>query len=292
MHLPGFDRANQVFFSNDGAWHTWTKPRNAKIVNFLLLGGGGAGAGGGSGSSGTTRSGGAGGGSSAIARGTFPASLLPDTLYIQVGKGGTAGSAGNGNGGAGSLSYVCVQPNTLATSIILASGAATAGGGTGSATGGIAGTVFSQTAGILSYLGTISLVAGQAGVAGGTNVAGTSISLTLPISAGAGGGSANTTSYVGGDITGAGIIPTISGGATGGTNPGGFGYMSMRPSELLSSRVPMFFTGGSGGGSFNTGVGGPGGEGAFGSGGGGGGGGTTGGIGGKGGDGIVIITCS
>ena len=54
---------------------------------------------------------------------------------------------------------------------------------------------------------------------------------------------------------------------------------------------PMFFFGGVGGSSNNTGIGGNGGNGSYGSGGGGGGAGTTGGRGGNGGSGIVIITC-
>ena len=87
----------------------------------------------------------------------------------------------------------------------------------------------------------------------------------------------------GGDITGdatLGTVPTISGGAGGGTNPGAAGF-------AFQNR--MLFSGGSGGGGQN-GVAGAGGNGAWGCGGGGGGGGITGGAGGNGGNGLVIIT--
>ena len=95
---------------------------------------------------------------------------------------------------------------------------------------------------------------------------------------------------VGGNITGAGFIPTISGGAVGGFN-GTAGFNQFNPSSILSSSSPLFFTGGAGGGSNARGTGGDGGNGAFGCGGGGGGAGLTGGRGGRGGDGLVIITC-
>ena len=55
--------------------------------------------------------------------------------------------------------------------------------------------------------------------------------------------------------------------------------------------VPMFFTGGAGGGSRFNGVGGNGGNGGYGCGGGGAGSGQSGGAGGNGGNGLVIITC-
>ena len=81
-------------------------------------------------------------------------------------------------------------------------------------------------------------------------------------------------------MTGAGFCPTLAGGIAGG-GIGAAGY------ELW---LPPTFCGGTGGGSFNTGVGGAGGAGARGSGGGGGGAGVTAGIGGRGGDGFVLIT--
>ena len=83
----------QVFYavsSGSTQWQTWQKPNGAKMVHIYILGGGG---GGGSGRTGgiNTGGGGGGGGSTAISIGLFPACMLPDILYVSVGKGGTGG---------------------------------------------------------------------------------------------------------------------------------------------------------------------------------------------------------
>ena len=90
--------------------------------------------------------------------------------------------------------------------------------------------------------------------------------------------------------------PTISGGTgfvNANGNDGSGGFVSINPSINSSTTLPLFFTGGAGGGSSNNFTGGAGGAGGYGCGGGGGGAGVTNsaGRGGSGGDGIVIITC-
>jgi len=284
----------QVFYCNastGSTWQTWVKPRNVKFISFFVLGGGGGGGGGQTNSAGLSRRGGGSGGSSSITTGLFQANLIPDTLFIQVGAGGAGGTANNA-GGNGDLSYISVYPDTTISSgnIILQSGDSPAGGATNIAGGGTAGTAGTAWTGALfDKNGLFSLFNGQIGVTGPIGAA-TSKGISGLTSAGAcGGGVATSTASAGGNIIGAGFIPTVSGGTISGNN-GGDGYTSNIPSNNMTSRLPMIFTGGAGGGASNATAGGNGGNGGFGSGGGGGGGGTTGGNGGNGGSGVVIIT--
>lgn len=290
---------NQVFYySGDFKWQTWYKPPNCKFVNFYLLGGGAGGQGGPTGA-GSTRTGGAGGGSAAMAYITVPAFALPDILYVLVASGGTGGASGSGRGGQGTLSYISTQPdNTLSQySILMKSGSANAGAST-SATAGAA-----ITAGdiILAEIGFVSAYAGQTGGAGGVS-SGAAANITpsgLPTTAGAGGAGVSSVSILGtsGSILSILDFPRISGGtsaaSTGATN-GNNGYSTRQNFIGPNFKYPMFFTGGAGGGSSDTGVGADGGNGSYGCGGGGGGAGgnVTAGTGGNGGDGLVIITAS
>jgi hypothetical protein len=155
----------------------------------------------------------------------------------------------------------------------------------------------------------MSSEAGQNGGAGNLSATnGGSITLNKIVTGGAGGGgtSSSTTTSGGGNITGAGIVPTISGVAGGAANAAivyaGAGYQTRMPGKSYTSRDPLIFTGGAGGGGMyvasGTGYAPNGGNGSLGSGGGGGGGcnlstGIFGkaGDGGRGGDGLVIITC-
>lgn len=297
----------QVFYavsSGSTQWQTWQKPNGAKMVHIYILGGG---AGGGAGRTGgvNTGGGGGGGGSTAISIGLFPACMLPDILYVSVGKGGSGGS-NNTAGGAGELSYVGVSASTSTTSIVMQSGdAAAGGGGAGTSSllgaGGIAGTVWTYTNYIWPQMGQISAIAGQAGSNGGsTSSAGVNLTLTLPVSGGAGGGgeSSNVSSFNGGAIlsTMYGFSTLIGGvaNAADDTIKGTAGYTYSFPSFNSSTRGPMLFTGGAGGGGANSTSrnGGQGGFGSFGSGGGGGGASyqATGGVGGNGGGGLVMIT--
>jgi hypothetical protein len=301
FNLPNNDKNVQTFYTiGNGLWQTWQKPRGCKFMEVYMVGGGGGGGAGATNVAGTSRSGGAGGGSSAISRAFVSLSIVPDVLYVSVGIGGTAGTStagAGGNGGAASLSYLSILPSTTTSNVIIASGTAAAGGGNGgavassSATAGSAGTIFVQTNGLLSYNFLVSLVVGQLGGAGGNDASsGTAITLSLPVSGGAGGAGLLSTGRNGANITGAGFVPTINGGNVTNLSTADSGFTSFND-KLINLPYSLFFTGGAGGYANNSNPGGDGGNGAFGSGGGGGGGGTTGGRGGKGGDGLVIITC-
>ena len=311
LNLPNKSLYHKVFYgtTTTSSWQVWTKPSNITMVYMYVIGAGGAGGGGRTGGN-NSGGGGGGGGSSAISVALYPAFLLPDTLYISVGI-GSNGAAAGGGAASGVLSYVSAQPSTTAIYIYAQSGNAAAGGGgggtnsgSGSGASGTAGTVWTFTNYPLTALGMVTSIAGQSGGAGGTNVPsdGTSITPTLPITGGAGGGGvsisgANT--RAGGDITGSGFLPSILGGNADGATValigGKSGFMGIKPTTESYLNLPMLYTGGSGGGSkgVTAAVGGRGGDGSYGSGGGGGGASyaSTGGSGGRGGDGLVLITC-
>jgi hypothetical protein len=296
FNLPNNDINNSVFYSigSGNSWQTWNKPKNTEFIYINAIGGGGGGGSSPNTGISTVRGGGGGGGCSSISSGLFPACVLPDTLYIQVGTGGLGGTLGTA-GANGTISYVSVQPNTTSTNVILANGNSGGGGGgagTSSAggTAGSAGTVLTQTNCGLSYLGIINFNVGQVGLAGsiGNGVAGGSTTLAsfiLPLTGGAGGGGVNSSNVIGlgGTITGGFLWPTISSGSS--------GYQSIIASTNTSKSTPMFFMGGSGGSGSSASAGGNGGNGAYGCGGGGAGGGITPGNGGNGGNGLIIITC-
>ena len=305
----------QVFFGNIDAanWQTWQKPKNCKYVYITSIGSGGGGGAGRRSTSNTTYGGG-GGGSGAVTSGFFQAAVLPDVLYVQVGSGGVGGvgssiQANGGAGVAGEISYVAVGPNTGTAYIVLQSGTVPAGGGSGgtvsNGTLGAGETAWGLT-GAFTNLGQVITVAGQNGTNGATSTANaTSITLNKIVSGGAGGGGTSSGAAVsnGGNITGAGIVPTISGIAGGiDGRKAGSGYQTRMPGKTYTARDPLIFTGGAGAGGYVNDAGfhfaSSGGDGSLGSGGGGGGGcnyrtGTNGvsGNGGRGGDGVVIITC-
>ena len=285
----------QQFTGTDGvSWQTWYKPRNAMLIHILCIG---AGAGGGSGriDAGTVSStGGSGGQPGCITSYYVPAFLIPDTLYMCPGLGGAGGAsvsgtvATNGNNGTdGGISYVGVYPNvSLKGNLLLQSSITTAGAGIGGVTGttytvGLAPTPINLTTSSSYYLslGTFSSTNGAAATISTTSgffsamVSGGFIQATNAPKAGAGWASTITS-----------IAPSLLGGAAG----GGLGLSG------ISTKKPLFFAPGSGGGSSLT-IGGDGGNGANGCGGGGGGAAVTGasnrsGKGGNGGNGIIIIT--
>lgn len=281
-----------VFFTNGttNSWQIWQKPKNCKFISILAIGGGGGGGGGTTGAQNTNRAGGGGGGGAGVCRVVYNSNILPDTLFIQVGPGGTGG-ASNGNGAAGSISYVSVEPNLTVTNTVVRSSNASPGGGTAIGGAGAAATIVTQANMRVSYLGLFQANAGNIGAIGTSAAAGSNITVSFITTGGAGGGGASSTlGFNGGNITGIGSIPTISGGVAGATNNGDSGFQTVRPSSNSHIGPPIFFTGGAGGGGFRTGIGGAGGNASYGCGGGGGGAGTTGGVGGRGGDGLVIIT--
>lgn len=308
FNLPDTSSNSRIFLTNGttNAWQSWSKPRNAKFIQFIVVG---SGAGGGGGASQTlnTSTGGGGGGGSGYTIGYFPAALLPDTLYIQVGPGGAGGLSALA-GSAGAISYISVQPNTTGQNVLLASGAAAptaggAGGGSVAGSAGGAGTIFTQSTRPASYLGItffLTGVIGQAGGVGGSTLA--NVAYAQPFGMGGMGGAGNTvggsqdtTGSITTGVGGVSIYPNINGGSSGtvGTE-GGSGFSSIPPSTNISLSLPFFNTAGAGGGDSSSGKGGDGGKGSYGCGGGGGGASNNsggGGVGGKGGDGIVIITC-
>lgn len=307
--IGSFNLANnennvQIFHTiGTNVWQSWRKPKGCKFAQFLVIGGGGGGGAGASGGANTSRSGGAGGGSSGVSNLFVPLSLFPDELYILVGNGGLGGSPQTNStglgGGSGNLTFISYEPNTTNTNVIIASGNIGAGGGFGGAVSssnaiaGTASTIFTVANGQLIHLSHFNFVVGQAGAGGGNiNQSGTAVSLIGYggiTSGGSGGAGVSTTSRNGANITVAGFIPTILGGVVP-TSQASSGFSSFSESSI-NLKFPLFFTGGAGGFSNNSDIGGNGGNGAFGSGGGGGGAGTTGGRGGNGGNGLVIITC-
>lgn len=306
FNLPNLDAYNNLFYANGNSWQIWNKPKNCKFIYIFAIGGGGGG-GGGRTSALNTATGGAGGGGSAITISLFPSSMLPDTIYIQVGLGGAGGSAGF-NGSVGGVTYISAQPNTTALNILLQNGSAGANGGGGggssvAGSGGTGGTAWTNNSFVFGNLGLLTSEVGQNGTNGGTqNTDGVSLTPSKICTGGAGGGGVSSStagsSHLGGSITGSGFLPTITGGTNDtndGSQNGRSGFTSLNDLFITPFRTPMFFTGGAGGGSMNTigRVGGFGGKGSFGSGGGGGGGSYngTGGTGGAGGDGLVLITC-
>ena len=308
-HLADISKNNQIFYctsSGSTGWQSWNKPANAKFVQITVIGGG-SGGGAGFGAGINSAAGGGGGAASAMSLGFFPANLLPDKLYVSVGKGGVGGlgTSGRGSaGGAGEISYVCVLPNTTAANVLMQSGAAaaTAGdSGTGSVGGaaGTAGTVWAANS-VFSKLGSVSVRVGQNGTQGGQLSVGVNVTADGPLTGGASGAyvTAGASAFSGGSIVFGGVIPTLLGSATSATvvNGASGGFCFGLPNTNSFSNYAFLSSGGAGGGSSSAasaGHGGDGGNASFGSGGGGGGGAYngTGGNGGRGGNGIIIITC-
>ena len=278
-NIPGQKRETFILYAT-GNWQAWTKPRNAKFIEIFCLGGG---AGGAISVIGTgARNGGNGGGAGGIVRGIIPAFLLPDTIYILVGKGGAGSTQNNTAGGVGGISYIGLQPSTSEQTLICKS---STNNPSNSATGATISTVSLSAFG---NLGLFTAVAGIGGVLGGSGVGTnqTALATSLVTGGAAGGGKTAATFFSGGNITAASVILTtqVNGGVTNAQN-GDPGYGTL---------IPFCGTGGAGGAGRqgDSGLGGDGGNGWYGCGGGGAGGTTsaTGIRGGNGGDGLVIIT--
>lgn len=282
-HIPSQQQQNYTLYSlGAGVWQTWQKPRNAKFIEIFCLGGGAGGAI--TSVAAGAANGGLGGGSAGIVRGLIPAFLLPDTLYILVGKGGAGSTTNNTNGGAGGISYIGLQPSTSEQTLICKSSTlAASGNGDGASTSTVALSAFSN-------LGLFTAIAGVNGSAGGSSTTNGSsqaaLATNLTTGGAGGGGKTATTFNAGGNITSASVLLTsqVNGGVTN-AQDGDSGYGTL---------IPFCGTGGAGGAGRqgSTGVGGRGGNGFYGCGGGGVGGGqtATGTKGGDGGDGLVIIT--
>ena len=271
-------------FYATGNWQTWNKPRGAKMIEIFCLGGGGGG--GHPTISAAAVGGGGSGGSSGIVRGLIPAFLLPDTIYILVGKGGRGSSTSGTAGSSGEISYIALQPSTSEQTLICKSSTVAASPG-GLTTAGAAATISVVTLSAFGNLGLFTAIAGVVGSAGGANTGGNgsnqiSLSTNLTTGGASGGGKTASVFGSGGTITAASVILTnnVGGGVAAGEN-GGDGYGTLQP---------FCGTGGAGGAGITTGQGGRGGNGYYGCGGGGVGGGSVTSKAGDGGDGLVIIT--
>ena len=279
-------------------WATWNKPRGCTMVTFYVVGAGGGGGNGVAGAN-SAAAGGGGGGSGGQTVATVPAVFLPDTLFVSVGVGSNAG---------GVESRVAISPiGTVANNCVIRAAPGAVGGNASGATAGAAGAAgaISNIASMpLAGMGSFQFLAGQAGIIGGTTVAGAALTIPatgLCVTGGTGGGglpAAFAAGTAGGSFTVAGIFPPHAGGLAQATAtlPGNNGSNGM--DRVI--RGLEYSYGGTGGGSSHgsaTGAGlfgGNGGKGGIGSGGGGGGGCLTGGvagIGGRGGDGQVCIIC-
>lgn len=289
----------QVFAANSPSagsdFHSWRKRPGVTMVQIIAIGGGGGGGNGVVGAN-STAAGGGGGGSSNLGITTMPAAFLPDELFVSVGFGGASNAAGI-------ASRVAVYPDASPSTNLCYSNGGGAGGNGSGATGGGAGSAATNATVSNCVPGGafFSTIAGQAGVAGGTTGAGSTVTMPatgLLMMGGCGGGglpAAAAAGSNGGTYQGTGdwTVPPRGLGGTTATTPGGVGCNGYAPLQGL-----FFYFGGTGGGSSHgsaTGaglVGGNGGAGGYGCGGGGAGGALTAsvqGLGGRGGDGVVYI---
>lgn len=300
-HIPNSQQDIKIFYKNRGAtvYQTWQKPRKCSFIYIISIDAGGGGSSGYSMPLNGNQSTPGGGGSGAVTRALINSNLVPDILYIAVGKGGAGGASTSGADGAynagvgGGISGVFISsqlnsPDNLAQTVSFIGGAASANAGNGGIA--VSGTPASTLSNnyLIGLTNFISLVGVGNGATAGQFMAFSIAPLVSQIvTTGAPGAPCFGTSiYDGGSIIATSISPLIAGGI-GGSTLGGNG------ADGYTSWKPFFSTGGAGGGNSVTagGVAGSGGNGGIGSGGGAGGnaGGGTSGKGGDGGDGIVII---
>jgi len=301
-HIPNSQQDIKVYYANSGSfgYQTWQKPRKCNFIYILSIDGGGGASSGTTSTLNTGTSTCSGGGSGGVTRAMINANLVPDTLYIKVGKGGNGGASATGGGGISNggtagessgvfvSSYLSSQANA-AQGVSLLGGAIANNGGAGA---NIApGTPASSLANnyLLGLTNIISLAGiSSAGVNIVTQPADIAPLTSQIVTAGGAGAPYNgtATAFNGAGIAATSISPLIAGGIGGSTlgGNGANGYTSWKP---------FFSTGGAGGGNAYTsgGVAGNGGKGGIGCGGGAGGNSNVGtsGKGGDGGDGLVII---
>lgn len=278
---------SKTFTSVGDGWITFSLPKNCNNVMLVGTGGGGGGGNGMTGAAGTNRGGGGGGAAGATTRVIYPRKFLPDVIFIRVGKGGAATSAGTST----IVSLWGNVPTSIVNSIFHAAGGGQGGTGTALAAGagGSAGAASTLNNANYMAMGVFNSMASQPGTNGGAHTGANGTDVAFPtfsvgaVSGGTGGAGTplTNTNFRGGNLNGVAHVPVILGGLAG----------SNRGNDGVLMQKPFYSTGGTGGGSDGNNPGGNGGDGAqCGGGGGGGGGGTTGGTGGRGGDGILEIS--
>jgi hypothetical protein len=292
FNIPGQQDNVKIYYTQGtSAWQTWIRPRNCKFVWMMCIGGGSGGFGGGAPAAGLSP----GGPSGAVTKALFPANVLPDILYIQVGTGSIGGTGAttstNNTPGVPGRSFIVINPSGSVPTVmntVCVSGLANASGTTPESAATVA------AAGLLS-LGNFTSIAGIASFVAGADYTPLTNTITCPGGAGSAAGVGTAGYGIASVNLGLFLTPAI---------PGGFGNVEGGATPGISSPgnpgtwfwKPMFGLGGSGGGGVSGSgiVGMDGGNGSYGCGGGGGGNtnsgaGSTGGNGGKGGDGLVII---
>lgn len=213
MFLDAFNITDQSdkqrVFTNTGNWQVWYKPRWVKVVQFFVLW-----AWGGWASGNTWTAWGWGGWSGSIVSASVLASLLPDTLYINVWAGwagwvAIASLSGN-TWATGWASSISIQPNTTAANVLFS---ASGWVGWNGWAGGSAGTWWAWWAAFVTGNGILSCFTDFISIAwvswnNGWLAAGGSVtalaSSIVTWWAGWWG------SWAGWDITGAWIVPTIA----------------------------------------------------------------------------------
>jgi hypothetical protein len=129
------DADRKVFTVNSpsagAGWQRFTRNPGTTMMHILALGGGGGGGAGAVGAN-STAAGGGGGGSGGQTAIIIPCALLPETIFVSVGAGGAAGTAGI-------ASRISVFPDTTANHTIAFVNGGGAGGAAAGATAGAAG---------------------------------------------------------------------------------------------------------------------------------------------------------
>lgn len=282
-----------------------SKPAGSTMLFLFGIGAGGAGGAGFVGAA-SAAGGGAGGGSGAIGLTIVSAQLLPQYLYVRMGRYGSGANTAEASGVATQwLNNSVVDISWLLG--LSAPGNGAAGAASGSAAGGTAAAVISPAAPTVGFGRSVS-IAGQVGAAGGAaTTAGAGLAITFPttglcVSGGGGGGAIGTTGTggAGGSVSAPIGNPVIwppfptggAGGTAGNSGSAGKDGAVMRLANTILG-IPMLFSGGSGGGgASSTGLNGAaGGKGGYGCGGGGGGAALTGNTAGTGGDGGPSYIC-
>jgi hypothetical protein len=282
----------------------WNKPKGINFVYTLLIAQGQGGGGGFSFGAGNTGGGGGGGAAGNILQFLQPAYIVPDTLYVVVGRGGKGGTPGNAgtftsNALSSGLHYLATgtSPITFPRPYYAfpsnSPGVNTSGRGGGAAVAGVGGIAYTAGAtslqpGIMGFsnFNITTTLAGQDGglAAGGNNAP----FVGRPQGGAGGGGVSSGITFNGGNVFG----PTTSVNSIWSRNLSGGASAGANGENGITLFEPTFFSlPGAGGAGNASGTGGAGGKGGIGCGGGGGGAGTTGGRGGDGGDGLVMIVC-